>query len=144
MAAWLKNERYNADFGSSAWLNYLSDLWDTVENCGLKRIATKDAGWLFCIGNSKLTNDAIRMIRTQVERKRLELLDGVEMSDEGIPYITWGILPYNGFMKAKDKQWYFNVKWESWWKSSKPGCYTYDPDEESFKPLAGDEAQGNS
>lgn len=144
VVAWLKNERYNTDSGSSAWLNYLSDLWDTVENYGLKRIATKDAGWLFCVGNSNLTNDAIRMIRRQVERKRLESLDGVEISAEGIPYITWGMLPYNGFMKAKDEKLYFNVKWDSWWNSSNPDRYSYNPDEDSFKLVAGDEAQGNS
>ncbi len=144
VTAWLKNERYNTDSGSSAWLNYLSDLWDTVENCGLKRIATKNAGWLFCIGNSYLTNDAIRMIRSQVERKRLELLDGVESTDDGIPYITWGILPYNGFMKARDKKWYFNVKRESWWNLSEPEYYSYNPDEDSFKPVVVDDVHDNS
>lgn len=37
-------------------------------------------------------------------------------------YINWGVLPYNGYMKANDGDLYFNVKSESW-KSEKPECY---------------------
>ena len=79
VAAWLKNERYNADSGSSAWLNYLSDLWDTVENYGLKRIATKDAGWLFCIKNKNLKDEDMFRIKEKMkdlENNILRIIEG--------------------------------------------------------------------
>ena len=142
VAAWLKNERYNTDSGSSAWLNYLSELWDKVENCGLKKIATKDSEWLFCVGNKKLTNDAIRLVRRQEERSNLGFLEEAATTDSGIPYITWGKLPYDGFMKAKANDWSFNVKWESWWKSTRPERYVQGEDG-SFQVLDDGEIQGN-
>lgn len=128
VAAWLRDERYNTDSGSSAWLNYLSDMWDTIEAQRLKRIATKDAGWLFCVRNSNLTNDSIRMVRSSVERSRLGLLAKVQTTGAGLPYITWGDLPYNGFMESSAGEFYFNVKRESWWNSSKSECYSCSPD----------------
>ena len=112
--AWLAGKRYNADSGSSAWLTHLSDLWDTVEKNGLKWIRTKDAGWLFCVKNTNLTDEAIRLAWSPEERNRLELLVGIQTTDTGIPYIAWRDLPYDGFMKAKDGDWYYNVKQESW------------------------------
>lgn len=114
VAAWLAGGRYNADSGSSAWLNHLSDLWNTAAKNSLKWIRTKDAGWLFCVKNTNLTNEAIRLVWSPEERNRLELLAKVQTTDTGIPYIVWRDLPYDGFMKAKDGDWYYNVKQESW------------------------------
>ena len=125
--AWLSGRRYNADSGPSAWLNYLSALWDTVVKYGLGRIATKDAGWLFCIKKSNLTNEAIRMVRSNNECSILNLLEEVKMSDANVPYVTWDKLPYDGFMKAKEG-WYFNVKRESWYNSSSPERYSRNSD----------------
>ena len=119
----------------------MSDLWEAIEKHGLKRIATKDAGWLFCVKNSNLTNEAIRLVRSQKERNNLSYIE-TETTDSGIPYITWGKLPYNGFMKAKGEDRYFNVKRESWWNGKSLECYVQSEDG-SFQVFNDDEIQGN-
>lgn len=123
VAAWLHGCRYNAISGASAWLNHLSDLWNTLKQQGLKRIATKDAGWLFGIKNENLTNEAIRLVRSQFERERLKFIANASETDTGVLYIAWRELPYNGFMKAKEQSWFYNVKHPTWWQAPEPSHY---------------------
>jgi hypothetical protein len=118
----LGGSHYDVNSGSSPWLNYLSRIWDTVKNGDLKRISTKDYGWLFCVKNERLTNEAIRLIKGKDEINNMALLAGVQEASN-TPYINWGVLPYDGYMKAAQYgDLYFNVKSESW-KSAKPECY---------------------
>ena len=119
--SWLGGNHYDVNSGSSPWLNYLSRIWDTVTNGNLKRISTKDYGWLFCVKNERLTDEAIRLIKDKNEINNMALLAGVREASDML-YINWGVLPYNGYMKAHDGDLYFNVKSESW-KSEKPECY---------------------
>jgi hypothetical protein len=119
--SWLGGSHYDVNSGSSPWLNYLSRIWDTVKNGDLKRISTKDYGWLFCVKNERLTDEAIRLIKDKNEINNMAFLVGVQEASDML-YINWGVLPYNGYMKANDGDLYFNVKSESW-KSEKPECY---------------------
>ena len=119
--SWLGGNHYDENSGSSPWLNYLSRIWDTVTNGNLKRISTKDYGWLFCVKKERLTDEAIRLIKDKNEINNMALLAGVQEASDML-YINWGVLPYNGYMKAHDGDLYFNVKSESW-KSEKPECY---------------------
>ena len=93
----------------------------TVTDFNLPFFATKNCGWLFCVKNERLTDEAIRLIKDKNEINNMELLAGVQKASD-MPYINWGVLPYNGYMKAHDGDLYFNVKSESW-KSEKPECY---------------------
>lgn len=120
VAAWLKGAHYDTASGSCAWLNHLAELWNTVEKQGLKKITTKDGGWLFCVVNKNLGNTAIRLARSQTERERLLLLADVQVTPDNSPYITWGVLPYNGFMRAKDGTGFYNVKSMGWWMVDSP------------------------
>ena len=119
--SWLGGNHYDVNSGSSPWLNYLSRIWDTVTNGNLKRISTKDYGWLFCIKNERLTDEAIRLIKDKNEINNMALLAELQKASDML-YINWGDLPYNGYMRAHDSDSYFNVKSESW-KSKKPERY---------------------
>lgn len=76
--SWLGGSHYDVNSGSSPWLNYLSRIWDTVKNGDLKRISTKDYGWLFCVKNERLTDEAIRLIKDKNEINNMAFLVGVQ------------------------------------------------------------------
>ena len=126
IAAWLQGNHYDTSNGSSTWINYLDSIWNIIERKDLMTIAIKDAGWLFCVGNKKLTNEAIRLAKSQREYENMKNLKEVQISESDTYYLSWAVLPYDGFMEDKRGCWYWNVKLPSWWKSDEPPKYIHD------------------
>ena len=139
--AWLSGTKYDARTGSSPWLNHLDGVWNLLSVRKLKHISkkdkTKDTEWLFCVAETRtgrpwLNPEAIRLANSQMEYENMKRLGDVCKTESGIFFISWGVLPYNGFMKSKDGALYYHVKRKSWWNSNNPECYTRDSDG-SFK-----------
>ncbi len=125
IAAWLRGDHYDSSNGPSIWLNYLDSIWNIISE-DLTKIALKNAGWLFCVSNKNLTDNAIRLVKSRIEYENIKKLDNIQISENGIYYLSWMNLPWDGFMKAQSGDWYWNVKQSSWWKCDEPPKYIQD------------------
>lgn len=123
VSSWLNGAHYDTASGQCAWLNHFAMLWDAVRRKHLKRISTKDCGWLFCVKDKNLTNDAIRLVKSSSEYENLKTITGTQKTETEVLFISWGKLPYDGFMQVVDRDWYAKVKEDSWWKSNTPNFY---------------------